>query len=64
MDGEGIALGVPFLLKDLIPRKVLVKVGPMVHHRDEAYFIEFASNRISNKDTDKIYNWFRFQIDS
>ena len=64
LDGEGIVLGLSILLKDLITRKKLVKVGPMVHHRDEAYFIEFASNRISNRDMEKIYNWFRLQIEN
>jgi len=64
LNGEGIVLGFSALVDNFLARKELVQIGPTVHHRDEATFIEFASNRISQNNIQKIYDWFRWQVDN
>jgi LysR family transcriptional regulator, glycine cleavage system transcriptional activator len=64
LDGLGVALGFSVLIDDLLKSKELVQIGPTVHYRDQAFFIEFASNRISEEIIQKVNNWFRLQIDT
>ena len=58
IDGEGIALGYTFLIQDLLARGDLVRIGPHVHYRDAAMFIEFEKDRLSQEKRDKIHDWF------
>lgn len=58
LNGEGIVMGYSGLIDNFLERKELIKIGPTVHFKDEAAYLEFASNRISQSTIDAIYNWF------
>ena len=62
MDGEGVALGWHHLVADQIAEGRLVRVGPPMHYRDDAYSLEYRPDSAAPETVQDILGWFRAEI--
>ncbi|MBL4644898.1 MAG: LysR family transcriptional regulator [Rhizobiales bacterium] len=59
--GKGIAIGFIPLIAEYLKNGDLLCIGNVVHHRDEAIFLEYNSDALSPARASKLISWFNSQ---
>ena len=57
-----VALGWHHLVADQIAEGRLVRVGPPMHYRDDAYSLEYRPDSAAPETVQDILGWFRAEI--